>query len=69
MEVICITGTPGTGKTTLAKKLAKKLDFCYLDVNESIKYLKQRIELLRNAAKQAEENQVKEEKILGDIER
>jgi len=37
MEVICITGTPGTGKTTLAKKLAKKLDFCYLDVNESIK--------------------------------
>ena len=37
MKVICITGTPGTGKTTLAKKLAKKLDFYYLDVNESIK--------------------------------
>ena len=37
MKVICVTGTPGTGKTTIAKKLAKKLDFYYLDVNESIK--------------------------------
>ena len=37
MEVICVTGTPGTGKTPIAKKLAKKLDFYYLDVNESIK--------------------------------
>jgi adenylate kinase len=27
MKVIIITGTPGTGKTTLAKKLAKKLNF------------------------------------------
>ncbi len=37
MKVICVTGTPGTGKTTIAKKLAKKLDFYYLDVNESVK--------------------------------
>jgi adenylate kinase len=33
MKVICVTGTPGTGKTTLSKKLAKKLKFVYFDVN------------------------------------
>ena len=36
MKVICITGTPGTGKTALAKQLAKKLNFFYLDVNRLI---------------------------------
>ena len=36
MEVIAVSGTPGTGKTTLAKKLAKNLDFYYLDVNKFI---------------------------------
>lgn len=36
MKVICATGTPGTGKTTLSKKLANKLDFLYLDVNKII---------------------------------
>ncbi len=40
MRVIIVTGTPGTGKTTLSKKLAKKLDFGYLDVNETIKKYK-----------------------------
>ena len=40
MKVIIVTGTPGTGKTTLSKKLAKKLDFSYLDVNETIKKYK-----------------------------
>lgn len=37
MKVICITGTPGTGKTTLAKKLSKKLRYVYVDVNQTIK--------------------------------
>ena len=36
MKVICITGTPGTGKTTISKGLAKKLDFVYIDVNRII---------------------------------
>ena len=36
MKVIVVTGVPGTGKTTLSKLLAKKLDFHYLDVNKLI---------------------------------
>ncbi|MDP7323669.1 MAG: AAA family ATPase [Candidatus Woesearchaeota archaeon] len=36
MKVIAITGTPGTGKTTFAKKLAKQLGFEYVDVNALI---------------------------------
>ena len=37
MKVIIVTGTPATGKTTLSKELAKKLNFYYLDVNGIIK--------------------------------
>ncbi len=37
MKVIVISGSVGTGKTTLAKKLAKKLNYKYLDVNKIIK--------------------------------
>ena len=33
MKTILVTGTPGTGKTALSKKLAKKLNLHYLDVN------------------------------------
>jgi adenylate kinase len=35
--IIIISGTPGTGKTTLAKKLAKSLDYKLLNVNSLIK--------------------------------
>ena len=34
---LIISGTPGTGKTTIAKKLAKKLNLRYIDVNKIIK--------------------------------
>ncbi|MEK6956191.1 MAG: adenylate kinase family protein [Nanoarchaeota archaeon] len=37
MKTIIITGTPGTGKTIIAKKLAKKINYEYIDVNEIIK--------------------------------
>jgi adenylate kinase len=37
MKVIAITGTPGTGKTFLAKKLAKPLKSQVLDVTSMIK--------------------------------
>ena len=37
MKVIIISGTPGTGKTRLAKKLAEKIKFKYVDVAKLIK--------------------------------
>ena len=36
MRVIAVSGVPGTGKTTLSKKLSNKLDFYYLDVTKLI---------------------------------
>ncbi|MFQ5872058.1 MAG: AAA family ATPase, partial [Candidatus Geothermarchaeales archaeon] len=33
MDTICVTGTPGTGKTTFSRELARKLDLTYLDLN------------------------------------
>lgn len=36
MRVIAVTGTPGTGKTALSKKLSKRLNFLYIDVNKLI---------------------------------
>ena len=36
MIVIVCTGTPGTGKTALAKKLANDLKYDYVDVNKVI---------------------------------
>lgn len=37
MKIICITGSVGSGKTTIAKKLAQKLNYKYIDVNKLIK--------------------------------
>lgn len=34
--VIIVTGSPGTGKTTYAKKLAKELKYKYINVNKVI---------------------------------
>jgi len=35
-EAIIVTGTPGTGKTTIAMHLAKKMGYQYVDVNKII---------------------------------
>jgi adenylate kinase len=37
--IICISGTPGVGKTTISKKLEKKLKIKVIDVNKLIKKL------------------------------
>ena len=37
LMIIIVTGTPGTGKTEIAKALAKEIKFNYLDVNLLIK--------------------------------
>jgi len=34
--IIAVSGTPGTGKTKLSKKLAKKLNYTYIDVKRII---------------------------------
>ncbi len=36
MKVICVSGTPCTGKTYLSKNLADRLNFLYLDVDKLI---------------------------------
>jgi broad-specificity NMP kinase len=37
VKVIAVTGTPGTGKTTFAKRIARILGYRYIDVNVVIK--------------------------------
>jgi len=37
MKVIIVTGTPGTGKTKIAKKISKEKKYIYLDVKSLIK--------------------------------
>ncbi|MBI2659745.1 adenylate kinase family protein [Candidatus Woesearchaeota archaeon] len=36
MKVICVTGIPATGKTTIAKKLAEKYHFQNFDVSRAV---------------------------------
>jgi adenylate kinase len=36
-EVVVVTGTPATGKTTIAKKLSLSLGYEYIDVNKLVK--------------------------------
>ena len=40
MKIIIVTGTPGTGKTLLSRKLASKLNFHYIDANRMIRKYK-----------------------------
>lgn len=37
MKTICVSGSVGTGKTTLAKKLSKKLNYSCIDVSKLVK--------------------------------
>ena len=37
LKLVVITGTPGTGKTTIAKKLSLLLDYAYLNGSELVK--------------------------------
>ena len=37
MTIIAVTGTPGTGKSTVAKELAKALKYKFVNVNQFIK--------------------------------
>ena len=37
MKVIIVSGTPGTGKSTTAKKIAKEKNYEYIDVTKLIK--------------------------------
>ena len=39
MKLIVITGTPGTGKSTLAKLLVKKSGFSHLDLHDYYKII------------------------------
>jgi adenylate kinase len=36
MKVIIVSGVPGTGKTTVAKKLAKEKKYTYINVNKVV---------------------------------
>ena len=37
MKVIIVSGTPGTGKTRIAKLISKNSSYIYIDVNKLIK--------------------------------
>lgn len=60
--IIIITGTPGTGKSTLAKALAKKLKIHYIDVNKVIDKYK-----LKEAYDKKRKSDIVDEKKLSKI--
>lgn len=37
LKIICVTGTPGSGKTTLTRRLALSLHCEYIDLNDALK--------------------------------
>ncbi len=37
LKIICVTGTPGSGKSTLTRRLALALHCEYIDLNEALK--------------------------------
>ncbi len=49
MSAILITGVPGAGKTTVAKKLAEKLGYDYINVNELVEECRAILEIERDA--------------------
>lgn len=59
MVVIIVTGTPGTGKTSLALEIAKTLNYEYIDVNDVVKKEK----LVESYDKKRKTNVVDEEKL------
>ena len=40
MKVVVVTGTPGTGKTQLSKRIAKEKGYVYIDVKKLIRKFK-----------------------------
>ncbi|MBU2589421.1 MAG: adenylate kinase family protein [Nanoarchaeota archaeon] len=60
MTVIIISGTPGTGKTELAKELAKQLKYKYIDINKVVDKNK----LIESYDEEKDTNVVNEKKLV-----
>jgi len=60
MTIIIVSGTPGTGKTELAKELAKQLKYKYIDINKVIDKNK----LIESYDKEKDTNVINEKKLV-----